>query len=176
MSKTKRLSITIISSIAVGALAVAGCGGDDEGDEAAASAGDGGAVSVESIDGMDVLVDAEGRALYTADQEAGGQVLCIEGCTADWDPVMASGEAPEVSGVDQPLDVIERPDGGRQLTFDGKPLYRFTDEGPGEVTGDGFVDKFDGTRFEWHAALTGEGSDSTSPEQSSAPSGGSFSY
>ena len=39
------------------------------------------------------------------------------------------------------------------MTFDGRRLYRFADDpGPGEVTGDGFADTFDGTLFTWHVA------------------------
>ena len=57
-----------------------------------------------------------------------------------------------------------RTDGGRQLTFKGLPLYSFTEEGPGQLDGDGFVDDFDGTRFEWAAATTGGGSGSTGSE------------
>jgi Secreted repeat of unknown function len=56
--------------------------------------------------------------------------------------------------------VVNRPDGESQLTFEGLPLYSFTEEGPGKLDGDGFVDDFEGTRFEWAAASTGSGSGS----------------
>ena len=54
--------------------------------------------------------------------------------------------------------MVKRPDGTDQLTFNRLPLYRFTEEGAGQLEGDGFVDDFDGTHFEWAAATTGAGS------------------
>ena len=43
------------------------------------------------------------------------------------------------------LGLVSRPDGARQVTFRGRPLYRFTqDPSPGVVTGNGFADSFGG--------------------------------
>jgi predicted lipoprotein with Yx(FWY)xxD motif len=53
--------------------------------------------------------------------------------------------------------VVRRPGGEEQLTLDGLPLYTFTEEQAGALEGDGFVDEFQGTRFEWEAARTGGG-------------------
>jgi predicted lipoprotein with Yx(FWY)xxD motif len=140
-------------------LLVACGGGDDDGNATAADAGMG-PVSVQSVDGTDVLVDAEGKTLYTADVEKGGSIRCTEGCTSFWDPVDASARDADRAAGDLGLDlgVISRPDGGRQMTFDGLPLYTFTEEGPGQLDGDGFVDDFQGTHFEWAAATAGSGS------------------
>jgi predicted lipoprotein with Yx(FWY)xxD motif len=173
-----RLSIrhllTVVLAIGVAALALAACGGDeDNGDATAASAGGGsGIASIQSVDGTDVLVDAESRTLYSAEVERDGRIRCIEGCTSFWDPVVASAEQAESASADLELELgsVERPDGGKQLTFDGLPLYTFTDEGPGELSGDGFVDDFDGTRFEWVAATADGGSGAAGSE---APSSGS---
>ena len=66
--------------------------------------------------------------------------------------------------------MVKRPDGADQLTFDGLPLYSFTEEGPGQLDGDGFVDDFAGTHFEWSAATTGAGSASSGSDRSSSPS------
>jgi hypothetical protein len=51
------------------------------------------------------------------------------------------------------------------------PLYSFTDEEPGRLDGDGFVDDFQGTHFEWAAATTGAatGSSSAGGSDSSSP-------
>src|SRR5918996_545378 len=67
---------------------------------------------------------------------------------------------PTASSVPGMLGVSERPDGTRQVTFDGKRLYSFTEDDPGEVTGDGFSDAFGGQTFTWHVVSVGGASDS----------------
>jgi predicted lipoprotein with Yx(FWY)xxD motif len=168
-------SATAALMIGLAVLVLAACGGSDEGDNGNATAADAGAgiVSVQSVDGTDVLVDAEGKTLYSAEVEQGGMIRCTDGCTSFWDPVEASaGEADSAAkdlGID--LSVVKRPDGGQQLTFDGLPLYSFMEEGTGQLEGDGFVDDFQGTHFEWAAATTGAAgsgsSGSTAPSDSS---------
>jgi predicted lipoprotein with Yx(FWY)xxD motif len=170
MSVVKDMRLSIKQSLAgalligVAALVLAACGGGDDGDSGNATAADAGAgiVSVESVDGTDVLVDREGKTLYTAEVEK-GRILCTEGCTSFWDPVSATAGEADSAAADLGLDlgVTSRPDGGRQLTLKGLPLYTFTEEGPGQLDGDGFVDDFQGTHFEWAAATT-TGADSGS--------------
>jgi predicted lipoprotein with Yx(FWY)xxD motif len=115
-----------------------------------------------------VLVDAAGAALYAADQEADGSIVCIASCATIWEPLtLAGSEAPTGgTGLSGRLDVVRRPDGARQVTFEGRPLYRFAlDPEPGIVTGNGLADSFDGRTFSWHVA-TPEGvstSDANSP-------------
>jgi predicted lipoprotein with Yx(FWY)xxD motif len=158
--------MTLALAIGAAALLLAACGDDDDGgggDASAANPGGGsGLVSVESVDGTDVLADSQGRTLYTADVEEDGRILCTGACTSIWDPVESSADdarsASEELGVE--LGVVMRPDGDRQLTMGRVPLYTFTEEGPGELEGDGFTDDFEGTTFVWEAAGTGAGSGS----------------
>lgn len=102
----------------------------------------------------DVLVDSRAVALYSADQEAGGKILCTSSCTAIWLPLtLPAGTAGPTAadGLMHKVGVVERPDGGRQVTFAGKPVYRFAEDGkPGEVSGSGVSDRFDGKEFTWH--------------------------
>jgi predicted lipoprotein with Yx(FWY)xxD motif len=93
---------------------------------------------------MDVLVDSEGRTLYTADVEREG-ILCTEACTSFWDPILASNDEARSASADLGIDlaVLDRPGGEQQLTFEGLPLYSFTEEDPGQLAGDGFVDDFE---------------------------------
>ena len=59
-------------------------------------------------------------------------------------------------GVSGRLATVKRPDGSRQVTLDGRPLYRFAqDSAAGKATGDGVTDNFDGQQFTWHAEGTG---------------------
>ena len=158
-------SVTAVLAVGAAALVLAACGGGDDGNATAADGGSGsGLVSIHDVDGTNVLTDSAGRTLYTAEVEQ-GRIRCTGACTSFWDPVAASPNEAESASADLDLElgVVNRPDGESQLTFKGLPLYSFTEEGPGRLDGDGFVDDFEGTRFEWAAASTGSGS----------PSGGS---
>jgi predicted lipoprotein with Yx(FWY)xxD motif len=159
--------------IAAAALALGACGGDDDGSGASNASSDGtasaGGVSVQSIDGTNALADSNGQALYSADEEQGGKVLCTGGCTSIWKPVPASEGAGASSDLD--LDEVDRPDGAKQLTYMGAPLYTFAEEGPGKLTGDGVTDSFGGNSFTWHAATTTVGDSGSSD---SSGSGGGY--
>jgi predicted lipoprotein with Yx(FWY)xxD motif len=169
MKLSIRPLLTVALAVGAAALVLAACGGGDSDDNGNATAAESGAgsdlVSVEDVDGTNVLTDSEGRTLYTADVE-NGKIRCTGTCTSFWKPVEASADEAESASADLDLDlgVVDRPGGGRQLTYKGLPLYSFTEEGPGQLDGDGFVDDFDGTRFEWAAATTGGGSGSTGSE------------
>lgn len=157
-------------------LIVAACGGSsDSGAGASAPSGSSAAtVSVGTADDVGkVLVDSNGAALYAADQEVGGMVLCNGSCTTEWKPLtLSAGEKPIAgNGVRGKLGVLTRPDGARQVTFDGRLLYRFDDDpGPGAVTGNGFADTFAGRAFTWHVA-TPTGISSSSKNSSSSGDG-----
>jgi predicted lipoprotein with Yx(FWY)xxD motif len=161
------------------ALLFVGCGGDDDdssADTASASQSGNEVVAVASIaDVGDVLVDAEGAALYTADQEADGKVRCTASCAETWLPLTVSDDT-ELAAADVPgtLATVKRPDGADQVTFEGAPLYTFADDGgPGRVTGDGLSDTFGGEGFSWSVvSVSGAGDESTDDGDSTAPSGG----
>jgi predicted lipoprotein with Yx(FWY)xxD motif len=160
--------LPIPTAVVAGALALAACGSDggDSGDASSPAPADGSpAVSVERVDGIgDVLVDdATGLALYAADEEANGDVLCVDACEAFWSPLEAGDGTPTTQPGVGELGVTTRPDGTRQVTADGRPLYTFTEDSPGEVTGDGFSDDFGGQHFTWHVVVAG-GATTDSPD------------
>ena len=71
-----------------------------------------------------------------------------------WPPLAApgSGQPTAGDGVSGKLGTIKRPDGASQVTLDGRPLYRFAQDGSsGKATGDGVTDSFGGRQFKWHA-------------------------
>jgi predicted lipoprotein with Yx(FWY)xxD motif len=135
-------------SLAVGiAIAVAATGSSS----GVAKAG-GATVSVKQIGKAGkVLVDANGKALYMNDEERRGMVVCTGACLSFWKPLLVSG-TPKGASLPGKLALVKRPDGGRQVTYDGKLLYSFTLDRAGKVTGDGFVDAFGGRKFHWHVA------------------------
>jgi predicted lipoprotein with Yx(FWY)xxD motif len=169
--------LTALAAVAI--LIVGACGGSgDSGAESSAPTGSSAAqtVSVRNVDDVgDVLVDSDGAALYAADQETGGMVLCTESCATIWDPLTVSGVTPTATrDLVAKLGVLERPDGERQVTFSGRLLYRFVeDRGPGSVTGNGFADTFDGQPFTWHV-VTPTGVSSSSANSPASDSGYGF--
>jgi predicted lipoprotein with Yx(FWY)xxD motif len=148
--------------------ACGGGGGDSNASDPAPEGSDATeTVSTQSVDGVgEVLVDSNGAALYSADQETNRMILCTGSCAAIWLPLtLEPGEDSPTAGdgLAAELGVVTRPDGAEQVTFDGKPLYRFTeDTGPGVVTGDGFSDRFEGRLFTWQVASPDGASDGVS--------------
>ena len=135
--------LLILGSVGAAALAVLIA------NAVAASAGS--TLSVKTLSGAGkVLVDSKGRALYMNDQER-GRVLCTGACLSFWKPLTVSG-TPKAGSLPGKLAVVKRPDGGRQVAYNGKLLYSFTLDKSGKVTGDGFKDAFGGQKFTWHVA------------------------
>ena len=164
------------------AVAIAACGSSNGNDSSTTgtAAGTSGAakgmhatVGTEQVAGVgSVLVGADGKALYTPDQEAGGMIRCTGGCTSIWVPVTPGAAKPTGTGDTGRLAVVKRPDGTRQVTAGGRPLYSFAEDQQGEVTGNGFGDAFGGQRFTWHVVLAG-GAPSTSSAKSTSSSSSS---
>lgn len=169
----KRLLIALVAVAA--ALALAACGGGSDSDSSAPSpSGNTATVSVEEIgDTGPVLVDSAGKALYTSEEEAQSNVICTEACADFWEPLTIEEGAPTGDSVSGDLGVAERPDGTRQVTLDEERLYTFVEDEPGEVTGDGFSDAFDGQQFTWHVASVGSAPDS---DQGGNTGDGPFDY
>jgi predicted lipoprotein with Yx(FWY)xxD motif len=154
------------------ALAAAGCASSGSSGSAASSNGGATTVSARNVAGVGTtLVDSHGDTLYFSDEESSGTVRCVGACLHFWVPVtVASGATPTAgSGVTGHLATIARPDGPTQVTFDGRPLYRFSLDSAGQAKGNGFTDSFDGTDFRWHAAAL-SGTASPAPA-SSNPNG-----
>jgi predicted lipoprotein with Yx(FWY)xxD motif len=186
---TTHLKRATLPALAIGVLALAGCGSQDDSQSSTTSGtgqGSGNVVAVSDANGHSVLVTSSGRALYMSDEEK-GQVLCTSGaCRAIWTPLTV----PDKQSLTAPaplahkLGTIATPDGGTQVTLAGRPLYTFSfDHAAGQVNGDGEKDSFDGTDFTWHVATpagnapAASGSPSTSPSSSSSPYGnGGYSY
>lgn len=96
--------------------------------------------------GHTVLTANNGLTLYSLSAEKHGKFICKGSCLKDWHPlVVAAGVKPTGPVA---LGTIKRPDGRRQVTFEGKPLYTFdADTKKGDAKGEGIKDV--GT---WHAA------------------------
>jgi predicted lipoprotein with Yx(FWY)xxD motif len=158
--RNRNLSLAILASAALLALGLAACGGGSNNSDSTTASSAGGAdsgstVSTQTVGGASLLVDSKGAVLYTNDQDTSSKVACSGACTSIWVPLPApsSGQpSSSDSAVQAKLGVIKLPGGGSQVTFDGKPLYTFVQDGAGEATGDGVTDSFGGTTFTWTAA------------------------
>ena len=157
MTSIRTYSALVALALASAAGLVA-CGGSSSSSSSSTPASSE-TVSLADVAGVgDVLVDSQGNALYSPDQETGGKVLCLDACTSIWEPLtVTNGSNPSgPSDVSSKLGVIERPDGTKQVTYEGKPLYTFVeDREPDTVAGNGVTDSFDGMSFTWHVASLG---------------------
>ena len=181
----KRAPLLTIAAVALVAIGLAACGGgSNSSDSASGAAGNTTAsgsdtVSTKSISGVGtVLVDSQGMALYTNNQDSGMNIACTGSCTGIWTPLMApssGGPTSSDQAVQAKLGMVKSKNGS-QVTFGGKPLYSFVQDSPGQVTGNGFTDNFGGTSFTWTVASTGQVSSSSNGTSTSggSSSGGAY--
>lgn len=92
-----------------------------------------GGIKTMTIDGKNVLTDAQGMTLYTFDNDKGGVSACYDKCEKAWPPALASADA-KASGD---FTLVKRKDGSEMWAYYGAPLYTWIkDKKPGDTTGD----------------------------------------
>jgi predicted lipoprotein with Yx(FWY)xxD motif len=141
--------IAVPFAAAVG-LVAAGCGGSSSHPNSSAStsstapsttaAPPAPALSVGQTSLGMILTDAQGRSVYLFEKDTGTASTCLDACVAVWPPATTTDAQPTVSGgANQSLvGTTMRPDGTRQLTYAGHPVYRYAgDQKPGDTTGEG---------------------------------------
>jgi predicted lipoprotein with Yx(FWY)xxD motif len=97
-------------------------------------------VKTMKVGGKTILVNRHGMTLYHLSVERRGHFICTNSmCLSLWKPlVVAKGVTP--TGA-KSLSVVKRPDGRRQVSYKGGPLYTFVqDRKPGDMKGNGFRD------------------------------------
>jgi len=85
-----------------------------------------------------ILTDGQGMTLYLYTRDSENVSNCYDQCAVNWPPLLVEeGEEPVAgSGLTGELGTIERTDGGRQVTYNGMPLYYWIqDSNPGDATG-----------------------------------------
>ncbi|MCD5340780.1 hypothetical protein LR392_00885 [Arthrobacter sp. AK04] len=88
----------------------------------------------------EIVVDAKGMSVYffTKDVKDSGTSACTDACLAAWPPVTTAAETPQVEGVTGTVGTITTPDGAKQVTLNGLPLYYFAkDTEAGDILGQG---------------------------------------
>jgi predicted lipoprotein with Yx(FWY)xxD motif len=119
----------------------AGGGGEGGGQES--ETGPGAAVSSGTPKSIGpVLVDEEGRTLYSygAEVRGSGVSACYGACASAWPPLITKGRPKPYSAERinaSLLGTIERSGGALQVTYNGWPLYRFSGEGGADTQGAG---------------------------------------
>lgn len=122
-----------------------------------------------------VVVDSKGRTVYlfTVDSNNPPKSNCGTGCDSVWPPVLAPASGtPTLSGVDSSkVGTVTRPDGSKQLTLNGWPLYEYEgDSAAGDVKGENVQGSWFAVSPQGTKVTSAGGSQSTT--QSSGSSGG----
>jgi len=132
-------AILILSAVA---LAMAGCGGGASTSSTSTSSAALAAVkiSTKNLPGLGpVLVNSQGRTLYSFVPDKQSKVTCVSSCAAVWPPVkLSNGQKPVASGQAKSSLLGSDPDpaGGQVVTYAGWPLYTYvSDTSPGTATG-----------------------------------------
>ncbi|MFD1213668.1 hypothetical protein ACFQ36_16640 [Arthrobacter sp. GCM10027362] len=90
-----------------------------------------------------IVVDAKGMTVYyfTKDVKDSGKSNCTGECIAAWPPVLTESDKPKVEGVTGTIGTITTPEGKKQITINGMPIYYWVkDKAPGDTTGQGVND------------------------------------
>jgi predicted lipoprotein with Yx(FWY)xxD motif len=148
-------SLAVLTLVALPVLAAAAYAPPSPSPEVEAGQNQGGSgypakarVKERQIGSRTILTAANGHTLYSLSVEKGGAFVCTKssGCLGIWHPLLIPSGATPQGPVK--LGTVERPEGGVQVAFRGRPLYSFSgDMKPGQTNGNGLKDV--GT---WHPA------------------------
>lgn len=156
--------ILVASGAAVLAL-VAACS-----DKSSTSAGGGGSAGPAITISMagSTLTGAGGRTLYDNTLDTASKISCTGECAIAWPPVIGTPTAG--NGVDaRKLGTVSRPDGTKQVTYNGHPLYEFKqDLAADDKKGEGIADG----GGNWHVATLSQ----TPPSSAPASDNGGYHY
>ncbi|UZX04888.1 hypothetical protein F8G81_21530 [Arthrobacter sp. CDRTa11] len=98
-------------------------------------------LKTESSSAGEIVVDAKGMSVYffTKDVKDSGTSACTGSCITLWPPVITPASSPAAEGVTGKLGTITTPEGAKQVTLNGLPLYYYAeDKEPGDIKGQGF--------------------------------------
>jgi predicted lipoprotein with Yx(FWY)xxD motif len=124
-------SVKLAASSLAAALALA-AGGDQT--PAASGAARGKTIRLGGSQYGSMLFDVHRQAIYVFQRDKRGKSVCYGTCADLWPPVLTKGSPRAGKGVRQALlGTTRRRDGTRQVTYAGRPLYFYVNEGPGQV-------------------------------------------
>ena len=170
-----------LALIAVGGLALAGCGASSARSAGAAKGNSGSnptaasaaTVDVRSTNLGRVLTTADGKVIYLLTADSSGTRSCSGSCLRYWPPVMIHGTPTGASGVSAHLGELAV-SGGQQLTVNGQPAYTYIgDSSAGSTTGEG-IRSFGGTW--WVLSTSGAAITNSTPTSTSTSRSGYGGY
>jgi predicted lipoprotein with Yx(FWY)xxD motif len=163
--RVRNPSVVAVATLAVTALAVAGCGSSSSKTEAggypasssatqstaapaanaavtsaSGSLATGTAVStLHTSLGTILVAGPKQMTVYLFAADKGSTSTCAEACAQAWPPVTTTGNPKAAGGaLAADLGTTTRSDGTKQVTYKGHPLYYYvTDQQSGETTGEG---------------------------------------
>ena len=96
-------------------------------------------VKIVQTSGGPVIANGAGMTLYVFvdDLLTTAPSACTGDCRNDWPPAMARGKVHVAAGITGRIGAVERFGQGLQLTMDGRPLYTFSGDKPGQIRANG---------------------------------------
>jgi predicted lipoprotein with Yx(FWY)xxD motif len=129
-----RIRMAAAAGVAAVAMGAAACSSSSSG--TGAGSGTPSALKTSTVNGVSVVTNAQGFTLYSFAPDTATASKCAGACAQIWPPV--TGPAAAGQGVTGTLGTITRPDGSRQVTYNGHPLYTYTaDTAAGQAKGNG---------------------------------------
>ena len=130
------------------------------------------ALKVSHTTAGDALSGAGGKTLYILLNDVGGTSTCTDStCTTTWPPLLGDGSLVTAgAGVSGTFGTTTRPDGNKQVTHNGQPLYYYSgDSAAGDAMGQG-------TNNVWFIAPVGAAATSSQSPASMTPAASSTPY
>ena len=120
--------------VATAVLIAAGCGSSGGTSGTGGNTSSSSSIKTAKIGGATVLTNSKGFTLYWFAPDSRAASRCTGQCAAYWPPV--TGDPQAGRGIPGTFGTIRRPGGGRQVTYDGHPLYTYVgDKRPGQANG-----------------------------------------
>jgi predicted lipoprotein with Yx(FWY)xxD motif len=141
------------AALPLAGMVLTGCGsGNDASAAAAKPMAAGGQSATFGVADNDILgkilVDAQGRTLYLFEKDTGTKSTCTGACAAEWPPLRVDGSTVLGTGLSAgKVGSTARSDGKAQVTYNGRPIYRYAaDRKAGDINGQG-INAFGGGWF-----------------------------
>jgi len=146
-----RRAILLPAAAVATLLLISACGSADTGTSSSAAAAStptsaastsqtqGAVIDVGTSSLGPMIVDSRGLTLYLFEADTGNASTCSGACAQTWPPLLTKGAPQAGNGAAAgQLGTTARPDGTKQVTYAGHPVYYYAgDTKPGDTSGEG---------------------------------------